>query len=63
MSTYSPREVERILLKYDPEHDTDPGLAPVTWREERIATFVLKLFEDIEELKTRMQIFEDILKK
>ncbi len=38
-------EVNKIKLAYNAEHDVDPGMAPVTWRER----LLLEMIEDLQE--------------
>ena len=53
MSEYHKGQVNRILERYNAEHDTDPNESapPVTWREERLACAILDLYDQLEAIK------------
>ena len=53
MSEYNKSQINRILERYNAEHDTDPSESapPVTWREERLACAILDLYEQLEGIK------------
>ena len=58
MRLHTKGEVKRILDRYNPEHDLGPD-CPVTWREERLATAIMELESQIEELEAKVSRLAD----
>ena len=51
--TYNKSRVQTVLDRYNAEHDLGPD-CPVTWREEALASAVMDLFNDVDELKKQV---------
>jgi hypothetical protein len=58
MKQFTKSEVQKILRRYDPEHDLGPD-CPVTWREETLATATLELIDEVELLKAQVKALLD----
>lgn len=58
MKLYTKAEVERVIRHYNPDNDMGPD-APVTWREERLATAILELRQDLENLEAKVSALLD----
>jgi hypothetical protein len=58
MNRHTKQEVLRVLGRYNADHDIGPD-APVTWREERLATAVLELESDVATLQAQVAALLD----
>lgn len=60
MKLHTKSEVEKILRRYDPDHDIGFD-CPVTWREERLASAVIEMQEQIDELQMKVSRLLDAI--
>jgi hypothetical protein len=60
MRIHTKDEVQKVLNHYNADHDLGPE-APVTWREERLATAILELQSELEALEAKVSRIIDAL--
>ena len=53
MNYFNKTQVQRVLRRYNAEHDIGPD-APVTWREEALASAVMDLNTEVEAIKAQV---------
>lgn len=58
MNTWKKQQVESVISSYNPDHDLGPD-CPVTWREERLASALLDLDEEVKTLKEQIKALLD----
>lgn len=58
MKNYTKSEINKILSRYDADHDLGPDCL-VTWREERLANAVLEMQEQIDLLDAKISALMD----